>query len=67
MPKGGRRRNERLELWGWLLFVVSAVFFIVASLRTGDVIGLFGGVFFLLACAVFLFAFRERGDRRDKP
>jgi F0F1-type ATP synthase assembly protein I len=63
VSKGSRRRNERLELWGWILFVVSALFFIVASLRTGDVVGLLGGVFFFLACVVFLAAFRERGGR----
>ncbi|MGB3682873.1 MAG: hypothetical protein WA990_10365 [Rubrobacteraceae bacterium] len=63
VPKGSRRKNERLELWGWMLFVVSALFFIFASLRAGDVIGLLGGFFFLLACGVFLMAFRERGGR----
>ena len=63
MPKGSRRRGENLELWGWILFVVSALFFIVASLRSGDIVGLLGGVFFFLACGVFLVAFRERGGR----
>ncbi len=50
----GPQRGRRFELWGWLLFVISALFFIVSSVRTGDMIGLLGGVFFLLACAVFL-------------
>lgn len=63
MPKGSRGRNERLELWGWGLFVVSAAFFIVASLRTGDIVGLLGGIFFLLACLVFLAAFRGRNGK----
>jgi hypothetical protein len=63
MAKGGRRKSETLELMGWILFVVSAVFFILASLRTGDVIGLLGGGFFLIACLVFLAAFRERHGR----
>jgi hypothetical protein len=47
-------RGKRHELWGWLLFVVSALFFIASSIRNGDTIGLLGGVFFLLACVVFL-------------
>jgi hypothetical protein len=42
------------DFWGWVLFVVSALFFIASSIRTGDVVALLGGVFFLLACAVFL-------------
>jgi hypothetical protein len=42
------------DFWGWVLFVISALFFIASSIRTGDVVALFGGVFFLLACAVFL-------------
>lgn len=54
MSKSGSRNSRRFELWGWLLFVVSALFFIVASVRSGDVVGLLGGVFFLLACIVFL-------------
>jgi uncharacterized membrane protein YhaH (DUF805 family) len=55
------KRSERLELWGWILFVISALFFIVASIRTGDIIGFLGGFFFLIACVVFLLAFKERG------
>jgi hypothetical protein len=51
------RRGKRYELWGWILFTVSALFFIASSLRNGDMVGLLGGVFFLLACAAFLAAF----------
>lgn len=42
------------QIAGWLLFLVSAVAFIVASLLSGDPAGLVGGVFFLLACLAFL-------------
>jgi uncharacterized membrane protein len=48
------QKSKRYELWGWLLFVISALFFMWSSLRTGDTIGLLGGAFFLLACMVFL-------------
>ncbi len=47
-------KAKRYDLWGWLLFVISALFFIVSSVRNGDMVGLFGGVFFLLACVAFL-------------
>jgi hypothetical protein len=50
----GAAKDKRCDLWGWLLFVVSALFFIASSIRDGDMIGLLGGVFFLLACVVFL-------------
>lgn len=40
------------QLWAWSLFVVSALLFIASSLRSGDLLGLGGGIFFLLACIV---------------
>ena len=45
----GRRR--RFNLWGWALFMVSALFFVLTSLRHGD---LLGGLFFFVACVVFI-------------
>ena len=50
----GSQQGKKLDLWGWLLFVISALFFMWSSLRNGDIIGLLGGVFFLLACVAFL-------------
>jgi hypothetical protein len=57
VSKGGPQKDSRYEFWGWILFTVSALFFIVSSLRNGDMIGLLGGVFFLLACVAFLAAY----------
>lgn len=56
------KRGTGYELWGWLLFVVSALLFIAASIRSGDVVGLLGGVFFLIACVFFLASYA--GTRR---
>lgn len=47
-------RHRYWTLAGWLLFIVSALFFIAASWRSGDMLALAGGLFFLLACFVFL-------------
>ena len=47
-------RDRKHEIWGWLMFVVSSLFFIASSIRNGDVISLLGGIFFLLACVAFL-------------
>ncbi|GAB4360347.1 MAG: hypothetical protein Kow00114_13970 [Kiloniellaceae bacterium] len=46
--------KRRFETAGWVLFIVSAVFFIWASWRAGDLLALAGSVFFFLACFVFL-------------
>lgn len=54
MPDNNPQKSAKNDLWGWVLFVVSALFFIASSIRNGDPVGLLGGVFFLLACAVFL-------------
>ncbi len=54
MAKEGRDRNRKLEVWGWCLFIVSAVFFVASTARSGDTLGLLGSLFFLFACIVFL-------------
>jgi hypothetical protein len=54
VSRNSPQKDKRYELWGWILFTISALFFIASSLRNGDIVGLLGGVFFLLACAAFL-------------
>ncbi len=49
---------EKFQILGWVLFIVSACAFIASSLRSGDMLGLVGGVFFLIACFVFLIPYR---------
>jgi hypothetical protein len=46
--------QHRFQLWGWILFIASAIFFMAASIRAGDPLSLMGGALFLLACFVFL-------------
>ncbi len=60
-------RELRINLVGWWLFVISALFFIATSLRVGDMLGLLGALFFLVACFVFLlpYALRARAEKRD--
>jgi hypothetical protein len=47
--------SQSVQLLGWILFVLSAVGFIVSSARLGDVAGIAGGVLFLAGCLVFIF------------
>ena len=56
---GGSER--KLELVGWVLFIVSSLFFMVSSLLGGDPAGFVGGLLFFLACIVFLYALLARG------
>jgi hypothetical protein len=61
------RKEQRINLIGWWLFVISALFFIAASVRAGDMLGLLGSLFFLVACFIFLipYALRARAAKRD--
>ena len=54
----------RIQILGWILFIVSALAFIASSIRSGDVLGLIGGVFFLLACFVFLIPYVSRQNKQ---
>ncbi len=61
-----QHKEHRINLAGWWLFVVSALFFIAACLRAGDMLGLLGALFFLVACFVFLLPYALRA-RAEKP
>ncbi len=62
-----QRKEHRINLVGWWLFVISALFFTATSLRAGDMLSLLGSLFFLVACFVFLipYALRARAAKRD--
>ena len=47
--------NNQINFFGWILFIISAIGFCIASI--GSFWGMFGSVFFLLACLVFLIPF----------
>jgi hypothetical protein len=47
-------RQNHFQLWGWILFIVSALFFMAASIRADDPVSLIGGALFLVACFVFM-------------
>ena len=52
--------ESKLNLAGWILFVISALGFIAPSVRAGDPVALLGSIFFLLGCAVFLVPYLVR-------
>ncbi|MGA8258655.1 MAG: hypothetical protein WB783_00425 [Arenicellales bacterium] len=55
--------SKRYELAGWILFVVSSLFFMASSVIAGDPVSFIGGFLFFLACVVFLYALHGRPGR----
>ena len=56
-------KNRNINLFGWSLFVISAIGFTISSI--GNFWALFGSLFFLIACIVFLIPFfREEKNER---
>ncbi|MBT8350502.1 MAG: cytochrome oxidase subunit III [Deltaproteobacteria bacterium] len=47
-------QNNKFQLFGWTLFIICAIFFILSSLRNRDTLTFIGSVIFLVACIVFL-------------
>jgi len=59
--------NDKIfDLVGWAVFVLSALASIVSALRSGDGFALASGVFFLIACLVFLYPFGRDWLRRQR-
>jgi len=54
MSADDTKPEPRFHLWGWLLFVVCAGFFIASSIESNDILGLIGSIIFLIACVVFI-------------
>jgi hypothetical protein len=44
----------KCQIVGWCLFLLSALFYMAASIRSGDLLGFLGGAVFFLACILFL-------------
>ncbi len=57
----GRRKvsNRQIDFLGWVLFILSAASFIVASI--GNFWATAGSMFFLVACLVFIIPFFRKG------
>lgn len=47
-------RESKFSLWGWLLFIVCAIFFIASATINGDILYLIGSIVFLFACLIFI-------------
>ncbi len=52
--KNHEGQDLKYQLFGWILFIVCAIFFIASSLKNGDTLTFIGSLIFLIACIVFL-------------
>ena len=53
--------NKKINLIGWILFIISAAGFLISSI--GNFWAMFGSLFFLIACLVFLIPFFRKEDK----
>ncbi len=53
-PKMSERKIWAYNFTGWVLFTVSAVFFLWGTWKAADVIGIIASLAFLVACIVFM-------------
>jgi predicted membrane channel-forming protein YqfA (hemolysin III family) len=54
--------ERQMHLSGWILFTLSAVFYILSSLESQSLTSLIGSVLFLLACLFFIIPYFWGGD-----
>ena len=56
-------KNRNINLLGWILFIVTAIGFTISSID--NFWAMFGSLFFLVACIVFLIPFfkKEKNER----
>lgn len=54
MSINNSNRERKFHLWGWILFIICAAFFIAASIKDDNALTLIGSIIFLVACVVFL-------------
>lgn len=55
-------RDEKYQLFGWILFILCAGFYTISSLESGSISSLLGSITFLIACFVFMIPLLWKGD-----
>ena len=54
LPDRKGREGLKVQLWGWILFIMCAFFFIISSLKNRDLLSFAGSMLFLAACFFFV-------------
>ena len=64
MSDNGTERNLKFELWGWILFILCAGFFIASGIKNQDLFSLIGSIIFLIACLAFIIPLMTKGGKK---
>ncbi|MEE8391063.1 MAG: hypothetical protein V3S14_09750 [Anaerolineae bacterium] len=54
MSDDDRNRELKLNLWGWIIFMLCSVLFIASSIRNHDTLSLVASILFLAGCVIFM-------------
>jgi len=54
MPESDKKKDLKVQLWGWVLFVICAVLFAFSGVRARDILAIAASIIFLLGCAIFM-------------
>jgi hypothetical protein len=52
-------RSRKIQVYGWLLFVVCSLFFVADAIVNGGPLAIIASVLFFLGCFVFVVALRQ--------
>ena len=65
MPKDEKNKDLITQLWGWVLFLICSILFILSGVRARDVVTIVASVIFLLGCVVFVIPLIQAIRRED--
>ena len=63
MSVSEKNRERKFHLWGWVLFLVCAGFFIASAIGSGSMLGLAGSLIFLVGCIIFIIPLMSKGGK----
>ena len=60
-----RSRERKFHLWGWILFLGCAGFFIASGVASDNILSVVGSIIFLVGCVVFITPLVIKGNRDE--
>ena len=60
------KHEVKFQLWGWVLFILCAGFFIASSIKNKDIFSLVASFIFLAACVIFIIPLLAKQDTKKE-